>query len=347
MPKRTLEELAVLVGGEVCGDGSVSVSRVAGIDEAGPGDITFLANPKYATALSTTGADAVIVAPDVTCPGKALLRVENPYLAFAKITGHLHCASGEPCGVADEAFVGDNVQIGIDPSIHPLAYIGKGVRIGDRVRIYPGAYVGDEVVIGDDCLLYPNVSIREGTVLGDRVIIHCGTVIGADGYGYARDGERHFKIPQVGIVRIGSDVEIGANCCVDRGTLGETVIEDGVKIDNLVQVAHNVRVGRNSILVAQVGISGSTSLGAGVVLGGQVGVVGHVKVGNGVMVGAKSGVSGDIADGSIASGYPAIPHRDWLKASAAFARLPEMRRTIRELQKEIRTLKGQRDGSED
>lgn len=347
MPKRTLEELAALVGGEVCGDGTVTVSRVAGIDEAGPGDITFVANPKYAAALTSTVASAVIVALDVDCPGKPLIRVGNPYLAFAKITEHLHCAPEEPRGVAEEAFVCDDVQIGAGVSIHPFAYIGQGVRIGDGVRIHPGVFVGDGVVIGDDCLLYPNVSIREGAILGDRVTIHCGTVIGADGYGYARDGETHFKIPQVGIVRIGNDVEIGANCCVDRGTLGETVIADGVKIDNLVQVAHNVRIGKNSILVAQVGISGSTSLGDGVVLGGQVGVVGHVKLGSGVMVGAKSGVSGDLSDGSIASGIPAIPHRDWLKASAAFARLPEMRKLIRTLQKEIKTLKGRSDGSED
>jgi UDP-3-O-[3-hydroxymyristoyl] glucosamine N-acyltransferase len=216
--------------------------------------------------------------------------------------------------------------------------VGEGSEIGDRAVLYPGVYVGESVRVGEETVLYPNVVIMDRCAVGSRVIIHGGTVIGSDGFGFARDGVRYVKIPQVGVVVIEDDVEIGANCCVDRAAMGKTWVKRGVKTDNLVQIGHNVTIGEDTILVAQVGIAGSTEVGNRVALGGQVGVVGHIKIGDGAMIGAQSGVGQEVAPGQVLSGSPAFPHREWLRAQAVFAKLPELKRTVSDLERRVKEL---------
>ncbi|MBI5694814.1 MAG: UDP-3-O-(3-hydroxymyristoyl)glucosamine N-acyltransferase [Nitrospirae bacterium] len=336
--EKTLKELAGIVGGELDGDGTLVVKGVAALKDAGPGDITFLANPKYLRELGSTRASAVIAAPGVDVGPLAAVRAKNPYFAFAKAVALFAPVKAHPSGVMDGARVSPDARLGEGVTVYPNAFVEAGTVIGDGTVLYPGVYVGDGSSIGRGCTVYPNVVIREGVSIGDRVIIHGGTVIGADGFGYATEGGRHNKIPQIGGVVIEDDVELGANVTVDRGALGNTVIKRGSKIDNLVMIAHNVVVGEDSIIVAQVGVSGSTELGRNVVLAGQVGLVGHIKVGDGVMVGAKSGVSSDLAAGQAYSGIPAIPHKDWLKVQAVLPRLPELRKLVKDLEKRLEIL---------
>lgn len=336
--ERSLKEIAELVGGELSGDGSLMVRGVAGIKEAGPGEVTFLANPKYLRELKSTKATAVLASPGVVSEGPAVIHVKNPYYAFSKVVAFFAPAKRPPQGVMQGALVSRDAVVGSRVTIYPNSFIEAGAKIGDDVTIYPGVYVGEGSVVGDGCLIYPNVVIREGVKIGARVIIHGGTVIGADGFGYATDEGIHHKIPQIGGVVIEDDVELGANVTVDRGALGDTIIKRGAKIDNLVMIAHNVLVGEDSIIVAQAGVSGSTELGHHVVLAGQVGLVGHIKIGDGVMVGAKSGVSSDLAAGQPYSGIPAIPHRDWLRVQAVLPKLPELRKQLMELAKKVEAL---------
>lgn len=335
--EKTLRELAELVGGRVIGDPSVVISGISGIKEAGPNYITFVSNPKYATYIQTTEAAAIIVGKEMDSP-KPLLITKDPYLAYARIAQVFFRVEATPLGVSPEALVEESARIGNDVSIHPLVYVGKEAVIGDRTVLMPGVVVGDNVHIGEDCLIHARVSILERCRVGDRVIIHSGAVIGSDGFGFARDGEEHVKIPQVGIVQIDDDVEIGANCTVDRAALGSTWIKRGVKIDNLVQVAHNVVVGENSLLIAQVGISGSSEIGRNVVLAGQVGVAGHIKIGNNVMIGGQSGVGKDIMDGDIVSGSPTMPHGQWLRVAGLIPKLPHIYKSISKLEARIREL---------
>jgi UDP-3-O-[3-hydroxymyristoyl] glucosamine N-acyltransferase len=238
----------------------------------------------------------------------------------------------------DGAMVGSNVVLGDDITIYPGAYVADGVKIGNRVVLYPGAVLYEGVEIGDDTAIHANVTVREGCRIGGRVIIHGGVVIGSDGFGYAPDGKAYQKIPQIGIVVIEDDVEIGSNTTVDRAALGITLIRRGTKIDNLVQIAHNCIIGENCIIVSQTGISGSTKLGEHVTLGGQVGIVGHLELGDNVMIGAKSGVHNSVTAGQIFSGYPAFPHKEWLKSASVFSKLPEMRKTVNNLEKRIQEL---------
>lgn len=332
---KSLDELARFVGGEVGGDGDVLITGVANLEDADEGDITFIANPKYMPMLATTKASAIIASPDITdsLRGRNCLIIKNPYLAFAKILTLFTPPTPFYKGIHPKVEVHPTAIIGSSPSISPFVYIGEGSRLGDRATLFPGVYIGRDVTIGDDTLIYSNVSIREGCRIGNRVIIHCNTVIGSDGFGFAKDGTKLYKIPQVGIVRIEDDVEIGACVTIDRATLGETVIRRGTKIDNLVQIAHNVEIGEDSTIVAQVGISGSTKVGKRVTLAGQVGVVGHIEIGDDVMVGGQSGVTKDLPPRQAFSGMPAIPHREWLRAVGIFAKLPEMRKTLMELEK--------------
>jgi len=332
---KTLKELAEHIGGEVSGDASIAIKGVAGIKEAEPGDITFLANPRYMREVKNTKASAIIVAPDSAVEGIAAIRVKNPYFAFSKVVSLFTAKERKPLGVMPGSHVGPGVKVGSEVSIYPNAFIGAGVVIGDRVTIYPGAYIGEGSVIGDGCTIYPNVVIREDVKVGKRVTIHGGAVIGADGFGYATDAGKHHKIPQVGGVVIEDDVEVGANTTIDRGALGDTVIRRGTKIDNLVQIGHNVVVGEDSILCGQVGISGSAELGHHVVLAGQVGLVGHIKIGDMVTVGAQSGVMNDLDGGQIYSGSPSLPHKDWLKANAVFPKLPEIRKQLMGLARKL------------
>lgn len=334
----TLREIAELIGARLEGDPNVIVRNIAGIDKARPGDLTFVANPKYARFIATTEASGIICQPDTSAPGKNLLKVDNPYLAFAKIMNALYPRRPETGLIDPRAIVGKNVSFGNNVTVYPNVYIGDGCVLEDNVTVYPGCFIGDRVRIGAQSLIYPNVTIREDCIIGKRVIIHPGAVIGSDGFGFAKDGARYYKIPQVGIVQIDDDVEIGANVTIDRAAMGKTWIQRGTKIDNLVQIAHNVIIGEDCIIVSQVGISGSTKLGNRVTLAGQVGLVGHISLGDDVIVGAQGGVTSDVPAGSAISGSPAIPHRLWLKASQTFQKLPEMRKKLRELEEKIAAL---------
>jgi len=341
--EKTLSELAQLVDGEVIGDGGVKIVGVAPIEEARKGQITFIAHPRYVPHLNETEASAVIVSSKVGEAGKPLLRVANPYLAFAKILGIYAHRPYEPRGVDQRAWVSPTAKLGEEISIYPFVYVGDHVQIGNRVILFPGVFVGDNSVIGDDTLIYPNVSIYEGSRIGKRVILHGGVVIGSDGFGFARDGRRSVKIPQVGTVEIGDDVEIGANTTVDRAAMGKTIIKRGVKIDNLVQVAHSVTIGEDSIIVAQVGIAGSSKIGSNVILAGQVGVIDHIEIGDNAMVGPQSGVAKDLPPNQAFMGSPSIPHKEYLKAVMTFPKLPEMWRKIGQLGAKVRHLESEQN----
>lgn len=333
-----LREIAEKVGGQIVGDGDVEIHSTAPINEAGPGQITFVANPRYASKLRDTKASAVIVSPDLDIKkesGHSFLIAANPYLTFARTMSLLYPRRrGEP-GVSPSAHLSPGAVMGKDVVIHPLVYIGKGAVIGDRVELYPGVHIGEGCTVGEDTVIYANASVYSRCRIGKRVIIHSGVVIGSDGFGFAQDGTRHLKIPQEGIVEIEDDVEIGANTTIDRATMGKTLIKRGTKIDNLVQIAHNVVIGEDCIIIAQVGISGSTQIGNNVILAGQVGVVGHIVIGDNVMVGAQSGVVRDVPANNAVSGSPAFPHREWLKAVASFQFLPDLRRRLAALERRI------------
>ncbi|MGC2423734.1 MAG: UDP-3-O-(3-hydroxymyristoyl)glucosamine N-acyltransferase [Nitrospirota bacterium] len=332
---RTLQELADAVGAQAEGDSQVRIKGLASLKAAGPGEITFITSMKHAKELSDTRASAVIAAPGVDVGGRPCLRTKNPYLAFAKLLTLFTPKTEVPKGIMDGAKVNSEASIGLDAAIYSNVFVEAGAKIGDRTVLYPGVYVGKGSSVGADCIIYPNVVIREKVRIGDRVIIHGGVVIGADGFGYATDAGKRFKIPQIGGVVIEDDVEVGANSTIDRGALGDTIIGRGTKIDNLVQVGHNVLIGEDSILVAQVGVSGSTEVGRRVVIGGQTGLVGHIKIGDGAQIGAKSGVMNDVEAGQVYSGSPAAPHAEWLKMQAALRKLPEYRKRILDLEKKL------------
>lgn len=339
--KKSLGELADYLDGELIGDKDIYISGVNGITDARKGDITFIANARYMKYLTTTNASAIIVSRDTSptiSPSKPLIRVDNPYLAFANVLTLMSSVEKDYFGVKEGAVVNPDARIDPEVAIYPLAYIGKNAVIGKRVVIYPGVYIGDEVTIGEESVLYPNVAVMERCVLGRRVTIHSGTVIGSDGFGFARDGKKSVKIPQVGIVKIDDDVEIGSNCSIDRAAMGVTHIKSGVIMDNLVQIGHNVVVEEDSILVAQVGISGSTHIGKNVILAGQAGLVGHIEIGDGAIITAKTGVSRNIAPGEVASGYPQMPHKKWLRAMNIVAKLPEFRKELQKLKKRVEEL---------
>lgn len=327
----SVEFLAEMVGGRVVGDKQVLIRRFAPLDAAGCEDISFLAQAKMAKLLETTGAGAVIVPLGVEAGNNIpLIQVKDPYLAVALIHGFFVHVPFTAKGIHPRAFIGEECLLGKEISIAPLAVLGNRVKLGERVTVEAGAVLGDDVEIGDDSTIHANVTVYEKCLIGKRVTIHSGTVIGSDGYGYAANerGE-HIKRPQVGIVRIDDDVEIGANTCIDRAAYGVTWIKSGVKIDNLVQVAHNVVVGENSLLVAQVGLAGSTTLGRNVVMGGQSAAAGHLTLGDQVMVAARGGVHNDQPKGAVVGGAPAIPVRQWAKATAVFAKLPELQSEVR------------------
>lgn len=334
-----LRDLAEKLGGRTIGDDSVDILSAAPVDEAGPGQITFIANPKYLPRLAHTRASAVIVSPGVQEAGQPLLVVPNPYLAFARVLTLLCPPGKRRPGVSRDARVEPGARLGKDVIVHPFVFIGEGAGIGDRVELQPGVTVGEGCIIGEDTVIHANVSVYPRCLIGKRVVIHSSAVIGSDGFGFARDGTRYEKIPQVGIVEIGDDVEIGANTTIDRATMGKTVVGRGTKIDNLVQIAHNVIIGEDCIIVSQTGISGSTRIGNNVTLAGQVGVVGHLAIGDNVLVGAQSGVGHDVAAGTAVSGSPAFPHKEWLKAVTAFRSLPDMRKRLRDLEKKLEETK--------
>jgi UDP-3-O-[3-hydroxymyristoyl] glucosamine N-acyltransferase len=337
--QKTLREIAELVEGEVVGDEKIIITGVAGIKEACEGDVTFLANPKYFSLINKTRASAVITSRDVEATHKPIIRTDNPSLAFAKIVAAFApCEVKHPKGIHPTAILGKNVSLGKNVAIGPYVVIEDDASIGDNSIIYAGCFIGDHTVIGSDTLIYANVSIRERVVIGKRVIIHSGTVIGSDGFGFANISGLHHKIPQIGIVEIGDDVEIGANVTIDRARFEKTIIGRGTKIDNLVQIAHNVVIGENSIIVAQAGISGSTVIGKGVTLAGQAGLVGHITVGDGAIVAAQGGVTKSVPPNTMVSGYPAKPHDIAKRVNACVQNLPKLFATVAELKKKIEEL---------
>ena len=336
--KRTLKELAELVNGQVEGNPSTEIKGVASPESAHQGDITYVKSEKYRPLLDKTMASAVITPVHMVSEKKDLLWTDNPQLAFAKVLALYHHKPYQAKGVHPTACVSSTASIGNDVSIGPFAVVGENAVVGDRVVIHAGVFIGDGSIIGQDSVIHPNVSIYEGATIGKRVILHSGVVIGSHGFGYVKDGDTHFKIPQVGGVTIEDDVEIGANSTIDRATMGQTVIKRGVKIDNLVQVAHNVVIGENSIIVAQVGIAGSTSVGRNAILAGQVGVADHIEIGDNVIVGAQAGVGKSIPPNQVVQGSPSMPQRDFLRSSLLLSRLPQIKRTLDELARRIKQL---------
>jgi UDP-3-O-[3-hydroxymyristoyl] glucosamine N-acyltransferase len=338
-----LRDLAERLGCRLEGDGDVDITGVAAIEAAGPRDVTFLANPKYAGALATTGAAAVIARGEVPGGRAAMLRTDDPYLAFARAVGLFAPAWRPAAGVHALAAVAADAQIGREVCIGPFVAIGEAARIGDRTVIFPNVTIGRGAAIGDDCIIHSNVAIRERVTVGHRVVLQNGVVIGGDGYGFVRrpDGT-HEKIPQVATVVVEDDVELGANTTVDRPAVGETRIKAGTKIDNLVQIAHGVTVGRNVLMAAQVGIAGSTEIGDDVMFGGQVGVGGHLTIGKGAVAVGQSGVTNSLEPGEMVAGYPAIDSREWRKASVIFRRLPELKKRIEELEARVADLTARR-----
>jgi UDP-3-O-[3-hydroxymyristoyl] glucosamine N-acyltransferase len=335
----TLQELADRLACRLDGDGALEVTRVAGIEDAGPGDLTFFSNPRYTAALRATRATAVILGDDAPAAPCAMLRTGAPYLAFARALSLFAPAQRPRPGVHPGAWLAPGVVCAQDATIGPFVSVGEGTVIGARTIVHANVAIGAGVVIGDDCLIHSNVAIRERVAIGHRVVVQNGAVIGSDGFGFAQRADgTHEKIPQIGRVVIEDDVEIGAGTTVDRPPVGETRIEAGTKIDNLVQIAHGVRVGRDVLLAAQVGIAGSTTLEDRVMLGGQVGVSGHITLGRGVRATAQTGIPNSLPAGAFVSGYPAIDNREWLKASIVFRRLPDLRRAVIELEQRVREL---------
>ena len=335
----TLGELARRLECPVEGDAAIEIRRVAKIEEAGPGDLTFLANPKYASKLAFTKASAVIMnGEDVSAPC-AVIRSTSPYLTFARAAQVLAPDIKPAAGVHPLASVAADAQIDATATVGAFAVIGAGATIGARTIVHPHVVIGDGTTVGADCILHAHVSIRERCTIGARVIVQNGAVVGSDGYGFAPRGDgSHEKIPQTAPVVIEDDVEIGANTTIDRPAVGETRIKAGTKIDNLVQIGHGVVLGKNVLLAAQVGIAGSTVLGDNVVFGGQVGVGGHLTIGDGAKAVGQSGITNSVDAGAFVSGYPAIDNSEWRRSSAVFRKLPEMRRQLRALEERLREL---------
>ena len=334
----TVSEIAQYLGGTVQGDGNIVISGLGTLETAGPAALTFVANPRYAARVADTSAGAVLMAPGGERYGRTAIEVANPYLGFAKLLTLFYTTPHEQLGVLPAAIISETATIGEGASIYPGAVIGRNVVIGKRTVIYPGTVLYDNVIIGDDCTIHANAVVRERCRLGNRCILQPGAVIGSDGFGYAPDGSGYYRIPQIGVVVLEDDVEIGANCCIDRAAIEVTRIGRGTKLDNLVQIAHNCQIGEDCMIVSQVGISGSTKIGNHVTLAGQVGVAGHLTIGDNVLVGAQSGVPSSLAANAAYSGTPTMPHKEWLKSAMIVPRLPEMKKAVSSLEKRVAEL---------
>jgi UDP-3-O-[3-hydroxymyristoyl] glucosamine N-acyltransferase len=333
MPTKTLEQLAQFVNGRVKGNAGIKISSVATLENAGPSDISFLANQKYTKVIATTKAGAVIVGKEVDCPA-SLLIAEDPYYAFMQIVvllyGH---RQHKKTGLSKKASISETARIGDGCQIYDFAAISDNAVIGKNTVIYPGVFVGPDAKIGDNCILYPNATIYDGCTLGNNVIINSNSVIGKDGYGYATHEGKHHKIPQIGKVIIEDDVEIGSNCSIQRGTLEDTVIGAGCKFGDLINIGHGAKIGPYCLLVGQVGVAGSTTIGHHCVIAAQVGIVGHIKIGNCVMIAAQAGVINDIPDGQAVAGTPAISALNAKRAYSIIEDLPKMKKAISRLEK--------------
>lgn len=329
-----LQKIAEITGGHIVGNPEIEISVVSGIEDASEGSITYLSNIKDRKNALVTKASAILLREKIEGISASMIIVDNPKLAFAITLELFHKKASKPAVISKNAFIGNNVRMGKDVSVYATAYISDNVSIGDRVTLHPSVYIGENASIGDDTIVYPNVTIRENVIIGRNVLIHPGAVLGADGFGYVWDKDRHHKIPQKGGVIIEDDVEIGANVTIDRATMGNTIVGRGTKIDNMVMIAHNVKIGRNCILLAQTGIAGSSELGDNVILGGQVGVLDHIKIADGVMVSSTSAVGSDLKTG-IYSGIPAFSHKQWLKAQSIYSKLPELLKRLRALENKV------------
>lgn len=339
--KMTLNEIARILGGTIIGRDDIIINNVMSIEDAGEGDITFIAGKKYAKKLKTTQAAAIIAPPQTAAEGKNLVIVADPYAAFGKLLALFFPMKHGQKGISPDAYIEEGAIVSAEANIFPRAFISQGAKIEKGAYIYPGVYIGPNTSIGENSVIYANVTVYHSCVIGKRVILHSGVVVGADGFGFANPGTDNSKIPQVGYVQIDDDVEIGANTTIDRATLGKTWIGRNVKIDNLVQVAHNVVIGENTAIAAQAGISGSTKIGRSVMIGGQAGIVGHISIGDHVMIGASSGIHKDIASGQVGGGTPFLPYKEWLKVEACKGRLPEMRSKLDQLIKQVKQLEAE------
>jgi len=338
----TAKQIAEFLGGTVDGNENAAVHTFAKIEEGVPGALSFLSNVKYTQYLYSTQSSIVLVNKDFVPEqpvSATLVRVDNAYESLAKLMSLYASMKPGRNGISSLASVSEKAKIGQNVYIGPFSVVEDGAVIGDNTQIYPHVIVGEGASVGADCILYPHVTIYYGCKIGNRCILHAGSVIGADGFGFAPTPQGYNKIPQIGIVQLEDDVEIGANTCVDRSTMGRTVIHKGVKLDNLIQVAHNVEIGENTVMSAQTGIAGSSKVGSWCMVGGQCGISGHITLGNKVNLAAKTGVIGNLEDGSTMMGYPAIGYRNFLRSSLIYKDLPEISKTIRNLEKEIEELK--------
>ena len=343
----TAKQIADFIQGKIEGNENATVNTFAKIEEGKPGALSFLSNPKYTHYLYDTQSSIVLVNDDVVLEkpvSATLIRVANAYECIAKLLQLYQASLPGKKGIDTMAFVSPTAKIGKDCYIGAFAYVGDGAVVGDGTQIYPHAYVGDHVSVGNHCLFYPHVTIYQGCRIGNNVTIHAGSVIGADGFGFAPNTEGYDKIPQIGIVTIEDNVEIGANTCVDRSTMGSTIIHKGVKLDNLVQIAHNVEVGENTVMSAQVGIAGSTKVGSWCMFGGQVGLAGHITIGDKTFLGAQSGVPGNIKGNQTLIGTPPMEPKAYFKSQAIFRRLPEMYKQLAEIQKQLDELRKEKSG---
>jgi len=335
-------QIAAFVNGSLEGDPDVMVDQLAKIEEASKGSLSFLSNPKYEPYLYTTKASVIIVNDDLKLDrpvAGTIVRVKNAYLAFSTLLELYNKMRLDKTGIEERAFIDETAEVGEDVYVGAFAYIDRGAVIGNRCKIYPNVYIGDNVKIGDDTTLFPGVSVYFDCLIGERVIIHSGTVVGSDGFGFApqEDGSYN-KISQIGNVIIEDDVEIGANSVIDRATMGSTIIRQGVKLDNLIQIAHNVEIGKHTVIAAQSGISGSTKIGRNAVIGGQVGIVGHISIANGSQIQAQSGVNRTIVEeGKRWSGTPAAPYNAQMRSQVVYSRLPELERRLEELEQLLLT----------
>lgn len=343
----TAQQIATVLNGTIEGDSSIEVSNFSKIEDGKPGTLTFLSNPKYTHYIYTTNASIVLVNNDFVAesPIKAtLIRCANAYAALAVLLNMVEKSRPQKTGIEPMSYISESATLGENVYVGAFAYVADNVKVGNNTKIYPQSYIGDNVQIGDNTIIYPGVKIYQGCVVGSNCIIHSGAVIGSDGFGFAPDenGEYH-KIPQMGIVLIENDVEIGANTTIDRAVMDATIIHKGVKLDNLIQIAHNVEVGDNTVMAAQVGVSGSTKIGKQCMFGGQVGLGGHITIGDNANIGAQSGIISNIASDAKIIGSPAIPVRDFFKSSVVFPKLPEIYKQISQLQKEIEALKSNKN----
>jgi UDP-3-O-[3-hydroxymyristoyl] glucosamine N-acyltransferase len=331
----TLSQIAECVGGELFGDDRIVIEGVGPLMDASEGQISFLTHPRYKDHLAKTKASALIVPRRIDLFHGAQIVVSNPALAYARVAALFAPPPARYPGVSDRAFIHQSAALGRNVSIYPFVYVGEGAEIGDDVILFPGVYVGDHVKMGDRTILFPNVTVLHHCIIGKDVIIHAGCVIGADGFGFVRDGSFNVKIPQTGIVQIDDHAEIGANSCIDRAAMGRTWIRSGVKTDNLVQIAHNVVIGEDTVIVAQAAVAGSVRIGKQVVIGGQAAIADHLEISDGVMIGSQAGVAKSLTEAQVVSGTPAMPHRLWLRTRSLITRLPDLFARLKNLETKV------------